>query len=367
MAETPKQPAKPAEPKELGKPALTTQQVGCLRFSACGNLLAGGDYDAKVQLWRVKDAELSPLPALSEKHNGWVDALAFAPKEELLFTADTWGRLSCWEYAAWLNEPTPDLATIKPRWSNDAAHDGFIRQIAVSLDGKHLAICGRDQVVRLWSLDGKLKHELKEHREDVYAVAFSPDSTTLVTGDIKGTIRVWSVDTGKHERQLDAASLYKIDRIQDVGGARVLCFSRDGTSLYCGGALPKSGGFVEATPKLLRFDFKSGKLEQELTLGDPPHGFVYEIIDHPAGYLMLITSGQPGNGKLFLLKPGENAPLYSTNAMPNTHALAAHPDGKRFAVASTNGNSNVNGRQGSIKNGVYTGNHSPIHLWLLPA
>jgi len=383
MGDLPKQPAKPPDPKELGKPALTTQQVGCLRFSPCGRLLAGGDYDAKVQLWRVKDVELSPLPALAGKqHNGWVDAIAFAPKEELFFTADTWGRLSCWEYAAWLSDESADKGDSKvspspqpspsrergpePRWSLDAAHDGYIRQVVVSPDGKHVATCGRDKVVRLWSLDGKLKHELKDHREDVYALAFTPDSLALVSGDLKGVIRVWSVADGKHQRQMDAASLYKLERIQDVGGARVLTVSRDGNSLYCGGAVPKSGGFVEATPKLLRFDFKSGKLEQELTLGEPPHGFIYEIIDHPSGFIMFITSGQPGNGKLFLLKPGEKDPVFTTNKMPNTHCLAAHPDGKRFVVASTNGGSNGNGRQGALKNGVYTGNHSPIHLWTLP-
>lgn len=358
------QPAKPA-PKELGKPALTAQQIGCLRFSPCGNLLAAGDYDAKVQLWRVGESDLVPLPAIAGQHNGYIDALAFAPKESMLITGDTWGRMSCWDYSTWLNETPPAAEAIKPRWTHDAAHDGFIRQIAVSPDGKHLATCGRDQMVRLWSPEGKVRHELKEHREDVYSVAFSPDSSMIASGDLKGNIRIHTVADGKPVKQIDATSLYKLDRIQDIGGARVLCFSRDGLSLYCGGALPKGGGFVEATPKLLRFDFNSGKLEQEWTLGEPPHGFIYEIIEHNSGQLMLITSGQPGQGKFMLLNPADKEPAFVTTKMANCHAMTLHPDGLRFAIAATNGGSNANGRDRSLKNGVYTGNHSPIHLWTM--
>ncbi len=360
-------PTTDTNPKPLGKPLLTTQQIGCLRFSPCGKLLAAGDYDASVQRWSISDAGLSPLPPLAGKHNGWVDALTFAPKGELLFTADTWGRLSCWDYAAWVGETPPQAEAVKPRWSRDDAHDGYIRQIAVSPDGNHLATCGRDQTIRIWSLDGQLKHELKDHREDVYGLAFSPDSTAMVSGDLKGVIRVWSTGDFKMQRTMDASSLYLLHRIQDVGGARVLAFSTDGKSLFCGGALPKTGGFVEASPRLLRFDFADGKLEQDLTLGDPAHGFIYDMHQNAAGHLMMVLSGQPGQGRLMLLKPGEDKPFFTDTSMPNCHALAPHPDGRRFAIASTNGGSNANGRPGALKNGVYTGNHSPIHLWSLPA
>jgi len=356
-----------SQPKEVGKPTLTSQQIGCLRFSPCGQLLAAGDYNGYVQLWRVSDAGLAAVPPLTGKHNGFVDAIAFAPKEQLLFTADTWGRLSCWDYALWLKDDAPAADAIKPRWSIDAAHDGYIRSVLVSADGKHLATCGRDQIVRLWSTDGKLKFELKEHREDVYALAFSPDSLLVASGNLKGAIHLHTAQDGKHQKQLDATSLYKYDRIQDVGGARVLTFARDGQSLYCGGAMPSGGGFVQATPKLLRFDCKTGKLEKEWTLGDPAHGFVYEIIEHTTGELLLITSGQPGQGRFMLLNPDEKEPGFINTKMANCHAMTLHPGGHRIAIAATNGGSNANGRDSALKNGEYTGNHSPIHLWDLPS
>ncbi len=48
--------------------------------------------------------------------------------------------------------------------------------------------------------------------------------------------------------------------------------------------------------------------------------------------------------------------------MLNAHALAMHPDGKRFAVAATNGGSNGNGRKLG-KDGEYENNVSPLLLF----
>ena len=348
--------AKPA-PKELGKPIALDRQAGVMRFSAEGKLLAVGAYDASVRLFDASPAngELEELPAIRGHHHGYVDALAMAKVggTPCLFTADTWGRLTCWDVT---KEPAQ-------KWSHEKAHDGWIRQLAVSLDATKLASCGRDGIVRVWNTaDGKLLHELKEHGEDVYAVAFHSDGT-LVSGDLKGVVRHWDLKSGKTVRQFDASVLHKLDRIQDVGGARVLTFSRDGAFLYVAGATPKTGGFVECSPRILRFDWKTGKQDFEWLLGEPKDGFVYELIEHADGYFIAITSGQPGNGKLLLLKPGEKEPLFATTKMQNCHALALHPDGRRIAVAATTSGSNGNGRQ--LKEGKYPGNASPIHLWAL--
>src|SRR4051812_17517957 len=93
----PKAPADPNAPKELGKPLAPPAQVTRLRFSPCGKVLAAACFDGTVRRWDVTGKEPAELPPLAG-HNGWATGLAFGGAA--LFTADSWGRLSAWDYAA---------------------------------------------------------------------------------------------------------------------------------------------------------------------------------------------------------------------------------------------------------------------------
>lgn len=65
-------------------------------------------------------------------------------------------------------------------------------------DGKHLASCGRDTVVRIWNTsDGKLVKELGKPRggqfkDWLHAVSFSADGRWLAASDMAGAVPVWS-------------------------------------------------------------------------------------------------------------------------------------------------------------------------------
>ena len=66
-------------------------------------------------------------------------------------------------------------------------------------DGQHLASCGRDTVVRIWSVaDGKLVKELGKPRggqfkDWIHAVSFSSDGKRLAAADMSGLVHVWSL------------------------------------------------------------------------------------------------------------------------------------------------------------------------------
>jgi WD40 repeat protein len=333
------------------------RQMTALRFSPCGRVLAAGGQDGSVRRWDATTDAFTALPPLTG-HDGWVQALAFHPDRRRLFTVDSWGRVCCWPYCD---------KEARPLWSIPEAHDGWVRGVAVSADGRTLATCGADRQVRLWSAEtGAKVEELDGHGQDVFAVAFHPGGKSLVSGDLKGTIKQWDLATGKAVRDLDARVLYKFDRLQDVGGVRCLAFDPAGEVLVCGGGQPQSGGFVQATPLLLLFRWASGAVSQTLRIGGTNDGFVHDVSVHADGFIMGVTSGQPGSGKLFFHRPGDAQPFFLDTTMANCHALAVHPQGRRLVVSATNRGSNGNGRVLN-KNKEYPGNFSPLHVWDMPA
>ncbi len=321
------------------------RQVTTVRYSPCGRFLMAGGFESVIYRW---DNELKTLPPL-KGHGGWVQCLAFSSDKKTLFSADSWGQLRAWDYA-----------NGKTMWKHDQAHDGWIRALAVSPDGKMIATSAADQKVCLWSVDGKKIRE-HSHSEDIFCLAFHPEGKSLVFGDLKGKIEQRNVKSGKMERSLDASVLFKLHRLQDVGGARVLQFNERGDTLACAGTTPKNGGNVQGVPTMLFFDWKSGEVKHTIKIGTTSDVYVHDL--HLQGDVVFaVTSGNPGVGKFFIQKLGEAAPMFLSTKMSNCHSLAMHPDGKQFVISATNRGSNGNGRRLNKKK-EYEGNSSPLHVW----
>lgn len=348
----PKTPPAPA-PKELGKPLDPTTQVTRVRFAPDGKLLAAACFDGKVRLWDVAGKEPKEQKPLGG-FNGWVTALAFGPQQ--LFAAGSWGRLSA-----------TDLGTKDPKqlWAVEDAHDGWVRDLTFSAKLAAAATCGKDGFVRFWdSARGKKRHEF-EIKTDLLSVCFGPEGKTVLAGDLFGVVHECDIATGKESRTFEAKEFHKLDRIQDVGGVKCLMLSPDGKTLFAGGAEPKTGGFVQCVPLLIAFDYTTGKRLSQYKGANDNEGYVTDLAWHSDGAVIFTTSGQPGQGKFHVWKPGDAKPLFSGGKLPNCHSVALHPDGDRIAVSATNANSSGNGRVKGA-GGDYPENTSPIQLWTVP-
>ena len=73
-------------------------------------------------------------------------------------------------------------------------HNGNVRAVGWSPDGKWIASGGDDATVRIWEATGVPAHVLEGHLAPVRDVAWHPQSQSLATAALDGTIRMWGVD-----------------------------------------------------------------------------------------------------------------------------------------------------------------------------
>ena len=336
-------------PKELGKPLTLPCQTSRIRFSPEGVLFACA-HDGSVLRWDVSGMEPKALTPV-KLHDGWTTDIAFHPGKPVAITADSYGELVAWDRTA--EKP----AAI---WKQPKAHDGWLRRLVIH-EGA-IATIGRDGTVRLWNLDDGKPLREAALGIDLFSIAVAPGGKSLAVGDHFGTIHELVGATLKPMRKLEVKELHLLDRIQDVGGVRVLAFKPDGKSLFVAGSAPKSGGFVQGFPLVVELEWATGKRVSQWKGAADNEGFVHDLLWHDSGVLAGVTSGQPGQGKLFVWKPGDAKPSFESAKLPNCHSLARHPDGKRLAHSGTNANSSGNGKVKG-KDGDYPANTSPIQLW----
>lgn len=331
----------------------TPRQLCWVRFSHDGQVLLGGGYDGLIRRWKFPNDKLSEHSPIDGFH-GWTQAFALHPVEPLVFAADSWGRIACHDYSQ---------ESSVAKWELPTAHDGWIRSLCITPDGTRLVSAGNDCHARVFdTANGALLQEIPVSNDDIFAVAIHPAGKSIVTGDLFCRLKAWDLETGQCRREFDAEKLHFYDRDQDVCGLRILQFRDAGRTLLAAGAEPTQAGRGHGIPVIYLFDWETGSLTRRFEQGDANDGFIEDLVTHEDGFVMTVTTGQPGKGKLILQNLNEDKPFLTYTKISNTHAIALTPDGKQFVVAATNRNSQGNGAV-KDKDGMYSGNFSPLHLF----
>jgi WD40 repeat protein len=337
----------PARTRLVQELRQRTPLLGC-RFDPSGRFVFAGGQDNTVQRWELATGRRLAYTG----HRSWIRALAFQGGR--LFSGDYNGQIFFWP----VNDPAWNggvgtrhswVRAFADSWQWDArppapsqiidAHRGWVRALAVSPDGRRLASCGNDNLVKLWSTaDGTLVRALEGHEHHVYNVAFHPTGEHLVSADLHGVIRHWSVASGTQTRTLDCSILFRYDPTfrADHGGIRAMTFNREGTTLACTGITNVTNAFAGiGNPAVVLFDWQTGNRTQILRPQPAFQGTGWGVVYHPAGFVA--AAGGGNGGALWFWRPSQ-ANSFHTVALPtNARDLDLHPDGRRLAIAFADG------------------------------
>jgi len=75
---------------------------------------------------------------------------------------------------------------------------GLSHPVIFSPDGRFAVECGPDGAIRLWNVEaGRVERDLEGRAEMISSVAFSADGSKLLAGSTDGSVRLWNVETGR--------------------------------------------------------------------------------------------------------------------------------------------------------------------------
>ncbi|MGB3208429.1 MAG: NB-ARC domain-containing protein [Crinalium sp.] len=165
--------------------------VWALAFSPDGKTLAAGSDDHTVGLWDVKTGECKVLG----KHTKSVRCVAFSPNETVLASSSDDRTVRLW-----------NIKTGEYKLLTEQANS--VWSVAFSFDGKFLAIGSDDCTVSIWTKGSSADewqevHRLQEHTKPVRSIAFSPNNYLLATAGQDSTVRIWDSATGRCEKILE--------------------------------------------------------------------------------------------------------------------------------------------------------------------
>lgn len=215
--------------------------VTAAALSPDGNILAIGHADGTTSIW---DLTARRTIATRADQPSAVDAVAFVPGGHLVTVGNGTGAPFLCESPATpdaMPHATPD-ATVDPGcldniWidnTDPAIPTSAIRAIAVSADGRSLALGNVDGRTSIWDLAAqRISATLVGQPPGATAVAFSPDGRTLATANTNDTISLWDIPSRRETATIDLTVAHGRTAIEEVA------FSPDGHSLL---AVSSGGG-----------------------------------------------------------------------------------------------------------------------------
>jgi len=318
--------------------------VTALAFHPDGKTLISGGYQQAL-VWDLNNAKLArrigPLA-------GQVRALAFSADGRTLAVAvGVPGRSG----AVTLLDFETGAATTLEETKDE------VLAVALSPDGRFLAAGGTDAVVRVWDLaDKQPATDLKAHSDWISGLAFSPDGKLLATGSADKTVRVWDTASWKQRVQLPQTLTDVVNGVAFSPEGDLLAFAVGGLEERAVRIWRTANAFVEpdpARPAQRNSLVQTRPLDMGACLP-----LAVTFLSAPAGTKP--PAGQPpphsrmvvacADKTVKVVGIGGNVSNTLTGHSDWVYAVAASSDGLRFASGSGDGSVKVWGAGGRLLN-----------------
>jgi len=313
----------PSQVRQAKEFKYTVPLLAC-RYDPTGSFLFTASQDNLIERWEIASGKKTDFSG----HSSWVRAIAFEPKGKLMVTGGYDGQILLWNRE--VNDPVP-MRQVQ-------AHQGWVRSLSVDSGGGLLASSGNDGKIALWNLkDLKSVKSWQAHDDHVYQVGIHPKEKALVSVDLKGKVRFWDFE-GKMLREGDAKSLHKYDTGfgADIGGARSMAFSPDGSKIALAGITNVSNAFAGVgNPIVLVLEWATGKVLNTLSSKEKFQGTMWGVSWHSAGFIAACAGGN--GGMLWFFQPDQPNEFALLKLPENARDISLHPDGKSLAIPYAGG------------------------------
>jgi WD40 repeat protein len=276
--------------------------IWSLAFSPDGSYLASAVMNGDVWL---KDLRTGESRRVQQGVVGSARRVAFAPDGRVLAVAGARGKIRLWSVAT-----RTELEPLE-------VGREMTLSLAFSADGAWLAVGegaadGSGAAVTLWDYRGRRRLAVLEgHRAPVSAMAFSPDAAVLASGDVRGILKLWDLNSLSERASVRAAQCC----------FTTVAFARDG------GLLATTSAYETA---VRLWDPSSGKPRGEI----PALSGAFDVVFSPDS--TIIVTAADGAATFWELASLHQRGIILTGG-PTLWSLAFSQDGSRLATGDKEG------------------------------
>jgi len=142
--------------------------------------------DGSLRLWEIESgAQIGDDWVDGRKEGVW--SIALSPNSKTVASGSNDGKVRLWDV---------ETKKVAARWTG---HTNAARSLCWTVDGERVVSGSHDGTIRVWDVESgdTVLGPIKTGHERVFAVIYSPDTTTIATGGYnENALKIWDAKTG---------------------------------------------------------------------------------------------------------------------------------------------------------------------------